>query len=298
MMPKRPIPPGQTRGILKEHIGGILSLGGTPVIRLMERASDLLVQRMSLLEQSIQCLCPVGVKLLGQKSLDLDRLFHPRKTVVPLHIVQSGSVHLPSQPLSAIQTDIHRERKPGLDSHRHQSKVPVLVIMIEMQAFARLQNQVDLFGFPIAPNRIRQARLHGRNDRNQSLGLGSKFGGAPALRASQGLLTEHAEPPMFMRLGRTFPQHERTAPWRRHAPPAPGVFSSTPSGSVFQPVVAGRVRRSPIGRGDQAAPGRCGNGQDGNPCGVSERRFPTDLVGNAILGVELEAEAGAVPRGI
>jgi hypothetical protein len=43
-------------------------------------------------------------------------VFHPGKGVVAPHVVQLGLIHLPGEPLAAVETDVDAEGEPGLDA--------------------------------------------------------------------------------------------------------------------------------------------------------------------------------------
>ena len=105
------------------------------------KGGDLFLQWMGEDQEFLEQRGPVTLKLAIQKFLGLHKVLHPNKAVVALTISNPGLIHLAGQPLTTIQTDIDRERKPGLYAHVHQSKFGMLIIMIEMRAFGVLQNQ-------------------------------------------------------------------------------------------------------------------------------------------------------------
>src|SRR5258707_5140800 len=169
MMEELGIERRQRRGIFKQQIGRIFGLSCAPVVALINRPSDFSSQGMSLVQQRIEQLCPVALKLLVQKGLGGLRIADLYKAVVPLLVTNASPVHLASQPLTSIKTYRNGKRKPGLHAHMGQPKVTVLVIVIEMGAFAPFQNQMNLFGLPVSAHRVRPARFDSSEQGNQSL---------------------------------------------------------------------------------------------------------------------------------
>ena len=170
VLQKRSIPTSQRGRILEQHVSSVFGLSGAPVVRLVKGASDLFMQRVSLGQQRIESLGPVGSPLLRQQCLRPGRVFHTRKTIVSLDIPDTCPFHLSRQPFPSIETNVHRERKPSLHPHVHQTKVRMLVIMVKVQAFARFQNQMNLFALAITPHRIGQARFDCAKYGDQTLG--------------------------------------------------------------------------------------------------------------------------------
>jgi hypothetical protein len=164
------IKPLQALGMVKNHIGSELSLGGAPVVaETPHGAGYLFLQWMGQHQEFLQQGGPVTVQLVIQKFLSLHKVLDPNKAVVALTISNPGLIHLMGQPLTTIQTDIHRERKPGLDPYVHQSKFGMLIVMIQMRAFGVFQNQPEPLGLTIPSDLERKAGFHTGKQNNGSL---------------------------------------------------------------------------------------------------------------------------------
>jgi hypothetical protein len=87
--------------------------------------------------------------LLSQKGLRSGAVFDPDKTVIALMVSDPGLIHLPSQPLAAIEANVEAEGKPGLDPYIQLTKLGVLVVMIEVGALGMFQHQSQLLGLTI-----------------------------------------------------------------------------------------------------------------------------------------------------
>jgi hypothetical protein len=71
--------------------------------------------------------------LLGELARLLPVL-DPDKAIIPLPVSDPYLIHLPSQPLAAIEANVDAEGKPGLHPHMELTKLGVLIVMIEVGA--------------------------------------------------------------------------------------------------------------------------------------------------------------------
>jgi len=161
---------GQTRRIAEEQVGGILAGTGGPVIGLSDGAADFPVQRMGLIQQAAQHARPGGAQLFVQQTLGRQRIFHPDETVVALAVGQTGSVHLAGEPVATVEADVHGEGKPGLHAHMTQAQFLVQKVVVEVETFARLQDQVNVFGLTVAAHGVRQTVFQRAEDGDQAGG--------------------------------------------------------------------------------------------------------------------------------
>jgi len=55
-----------------------------------------------------------------------------------LFVSKAGPIHLPSQPLAAIEANVNAEGKPGLDPYMQLPKLRVCEVVIQMGALGML----------------------------------------------------------------------------------------------------------------------------------------------------------------
>ncbi len=76
---------------------------------------------------------------------------------------------LAGQPFAAIEADMHRKGKPGLQPRVQQAQLRIEEVVVVMQALADASLQVDVLGRPIAVNLVSPTRFHATEHTDQSL---------------------------------------------------------------------------------------------------------------------------------
>jgi hypothetical protein len=112
---------------------------------------------------------PCRLELLVHQPLRLRGVFEPGEAVLPPDIVETSGVHLPRQPLPAIEAHLDREREPRLDAGVHEPKHRIDMVVVEVQAFAPLRHQIDALGGAVTHDPIGPARLHRAENADQAL---------------------------------------------------------------------------------------------------------------------------------
>src|SRR6266436_558849 len=149
VMHQRGINPRQCRPIAKHHVGSVLRLRRRPVIVAPDGTGDLLVQGMAQLDQRVHQLGPVRFVLFFQQSLGACGISHPAKTVILAAVSHPRSIHLTRQPLSTVNTDLHQEGEPRLQSNAQPTQLLVNQIKVEVDTFTPLQFKFQLLGLTI-----------------------------------------------------------------------------------------------------------------------------------------------------
>jgi hypothetical protein len=90
-------------------------------------------------------------------------------------IVDAGVRHaepgeLLAQPLSAVDTDLHGEGQPGLQTHMHQPEIAIGKIEVQVTAFPFFDRDVQPTRRAIGPNGDGSAGLDGAQNTNQPVG--------------------------------------------------------------------------------------------------------------------------------
>jgi cell envelope opacity-associated protein A len=99
---------------------------------------------------AVQQCRPLDGELLVHQLLRCRPVFDPRKAVVLPPVLYPRCLHLPRQPLAAVDPHVHRERKPALQPEVHEAKLRMQMVKIEMLALAAFQFQFQPFGLAIA----------------------------------------------------------------------------------------------------------------------------------------------------
>src|SRR5207244_11381916 len=79
-------------------------------------------ERVNLLDDGLEQLDPIGLQLLLEKRLGSLEIFDPGETVIVTAVADFRPIHLSSQPLPAIEIDVNRKGKPGLQTHTHEAE--------------------------------------------------------------------------------------------------------------------------------------------------------------------------------
>jgi len=93
---------------------------------------------MDLLLQSVQLTLPIRLELLVQQLLGALPIPHPEELVLMAGVAQLVPVHLAGEPFPAIEADLDLEGEPGLQADIHPAEGRVLVVVVQVQALARL----------------------------------------------------------------------------------------------------------------------------------------------------------------
>lgn len=102
------------------------------------------MQRVILVQQAFEVRAPAALQLSLHQPLSLARIFQPGKVVILPLIGESTSLHLPGQPLAAVETDFYLEGEPRLQAQVHQAKKRMLVIEVQVQTLGVCQHGPDL----------------------------------------------------------------------------------------------------------------------------------------------------------
>jgi hypothetical protein len=134
-----------------------------------DRLADLCRQWMVLSKDPIQLVRPIQVPLAIHQPLGLGDLADPGKTVLFFGVVHLAAVHLPAQPLPAVEADLNLEGKPALQAQVQEAKLRVQMVEIEVLALAALQLEFQLFGLAMATQKIGAAGLDASKNPDQAL---------------------------------------------------------------------------------------------------------------------------------
>ena len=126
-----------------------------------ERLEDLLLERVSLGQQAIEQVQPMGLVLGIGQLLRLSGISQFDKAIVGASVGQSGGIHLFSQPEAAVEANVHTKGIPALQADMTAANDGMLIVMIDMKAFALLANGLEPAAFTTATHRHGQARLDG-----------------------------------------------------------------------------------------------------------------------------------------
>jgi hypothetical protein len=112
------------------------------------------------IEHLVEQLRPRDTQLLIHELLrPLGRL-KPHEAVVAPLVSQSGAVHLPRQPLAAVDPDLHREGKPALDPCMDESERRMDLVAVQKQTLAEAALYLEPFRSPVRAHFERGARLN------------------------------------------------------------------------------------------------------------------------------------------
>src|SRR5882672_2280743 len=136
----------------KHDITGPFTLRDGPVILRRIARKDGVVDGVKAVGQLAQQAGPVGPELLIEQRLRLGHIRYPREAIVASLITQSGLVHLPGQPLAAVEANVHPEWKPGLDAGVHEAEHGMYLVMVEVDAFAFAVVDLQVFASSVSVN--------------------------------------------------------------------------------------------------------------------------------------------------
>src|SRR6266480_688113 len=88
---------------------------------------------------------PVGVELIVHQVLRELGVSKPGEAVVrTFEVVLAFAQQLTGKPLASVDTDLNREREPGLDAGVHETELWIKPVVIEMKTLARMEPQSPL----------------------------------------------------------------------------------------------------------------------------------------------------------
>ncbi len=128
---------------------------------------DLPMDRIQLAGHAVQQLRPVGPQLPAHQPLRLAPVGDPGETVVLPHVLQARCVHLPRQPFAAVQADLDRKGKPGLNAGVQKAKHRMYPVVVQEEALAVARLQFQFLGLAVAVDLEAPARLYATQHTHQ-----------------------------------------------------------------------------------------------------------------------------------
>src|SRR5262245_56453641 len=125
---------------------------------------------MSLLQKTVQQGRPFRSQLSGQQGLRTLRVVHLDKAVVPLFKRDPFRRQLTDQPFATIQTHMHTERQPGLQTQMSQAESGMQPVKVVVQTLARSVPQLEHPTFPVGADFEAVAGFDTAENADQSLG--------------------------------------------------------------------------------------------------------------------------------
>ena len=147
---------GQTRRVAEQQVGGILAGAGGPVIGLADGTADFPVQRMGLIEQARPARAASRCAVVRPAGPGRAGLLRPRRNSCRAGGRPGRRIHLAGEPVAPVEAEVHGEGKPGLHTHMAQAQFLVLEVMVEVEAFAGFEHQVNVFGLAVAAHGVGQ----------------------------------------------------------------------------------------------------------------------------------------------
>jgi hypothetical protein len=127
------------------------------------------MDRVELAGYRVQQARPVHAQLLIHQPLRPRVIFDPTEAVVVPPVAHPRLIHLPRQPLPAVQADLNRKGKPGLNARVHEPEFGVYRVVIKKQALAWFDRQFQLLGLPVRPHLEAPAGFHARQHAHHAL---------------------------------------------------------------------------------------------------------------------------------
>src|SRR4030095_79556 len=159
----------QTRRTIKHDVGGILHLPGAPKVTTDIQPRARVDPGIHSLSKRIEKTLPVAHRQMIHQFLRSLGIGDLSEAVVALNVADICSIQLSCQPFTTIQTNLHGERQPSLQTYVHQPKLPIQIVKVKVQALTFLRDQFQLFGPAVLPQIKRLTRFHTRKHANQTL---------------------------------------------------------------------------------------------------------------------------------
>ena len=163
------VQPPQLCPLPKNDVDRPFALIGRPVVTDRMLFEDLSVNRIQLLGHAVQQLRPVGPQLPVHQPLRFGPVRDPRKAVILPPVLHPRCLQLPRQPLAAVQADLNRKGKPGLNAGAHEAQHRVHPVVVQEEALAVARLQFQFLGLAVAVNLEAPARLHTTQHAHQSV---------------------------------------------------------------------------------------------------------------------------------
>jgi hypothetical protein len=157
------IEPVKRRLIAKQHVRGVLRLIGDPVV--VHHRQQVVEQRIEPSSEAVQGRGPVESSELVRETLRPLRTRDRDEGVVAVAEHQAQSLHAASQPLVAVDVDLHREREPRRSPHVDEAEHGVDQVEVVNQALAPCRLQVRTICAHGQAKRLH--RLDGTEDTDQ-----------------------------------------------------------------------------------------------------------------------------------
>ena len=105
---------------------------------------------------------PVGVGERLAQRRDRREVIDSGDLVVAAPVADPGPIHLPRQPLAAVDVDLNLVRRPGLQPHMHPPELGIDQVQVRVQALARPVDHLQALCLPVRHHHERPAGLHHR----------------------------------------------------------------------------------------------------------------------------------------
>ena len=151
--------------VLEHDVGGELGLFGDPVVCFsLEEVGH---QGVGSASESGQDARPVFLGEAMGEGLGAPRVLDAQESVVALPVGNCVLAEFAGQPVVAVEADLNREGKPGLQAQVHEAQLPVNEVEVETQALA---SGVDETRTPLAIDHLEAlAGFHRGKDADESL---------------------------------------------------------------------------------------------------------------------------------
>ena len=156
------------RGVREHHVGGILGLLGDPVV--LHAPQQAVHQGIHPAGQGREDARPVSFDETVGHPLGAGGIVDGDEGVVDLAIADVVPVHLPGQPVVAVEADLDGEREPGGDANVQEAELAIDEVEVQTQALAAGRNDARP---TLAVGQLEAlAGLDGRQDAHQTFADG------------------------------------------------------------------------------------------------------------------------------
>ena len=109
---------------------------------------------------------------IGQTIQQLLRSLQIRdlgEAIVALYVADGSAIKLSRQPFTTVQANMNSEWQPRLQTHMQQTKLPIQIVEVKVQALSFFRHQFQLFGLTVFPQIKRLTRFDAGKHTNQTL---------------------------------------------------------------------------------------------------------------------------------
>ena len=149
---------------LKDNVGGIFSLHDAPVIAILKKSDNRIVQAGIFVEYPVNAF---DIDIVGQ-FLRLVKIFDTHKTVVEHRRINVFFAQLGRQFIMAVEIELEAKRRPCRHSEITEAKFSVDKIEVVMQTLAAVVFEGCFMGFLVMPGLIARTWLHCREDMHKA----------------------------------------------------------------------------------------------------------------------------------